>query len=76
MRIIEIIEKGVSYMILPALYNTANFVVSVKREEKRLAVVRTSNAVCPLVFDDIPLIALDMWEVTILNPYNICHCLL
>lgn len=33
-----------------------------KRDEKKLAVVRTSNAVCPLVFDDIPILSLDMWE--------------
>ncbi|XP_019150052.1 PREDICTED: superoxide dismutase [Fe] 3, chloroplastic-like [Ipomoea nil] len=33
-----------------------------KSEEKRLAVVRTSNAVNPLLWNDIPLICLDMWE--------------
>ncbi|CAL5354344.1 unnamed protein product [Camellia sinensis] len=33
-----------------------------KRSEKRLEVVRTSNAVSPLVWDDIPIISLDMWE--------------
>ncbi|KAG9442439.1 hypothetical protein H6P81_018293 [Aristolochia fimbriata] len=33
-----------------------------KPEEKRLAVIRTSNAVNPLVFGDIPIISLDMWE--------------
>ncbi|PKA64530.1 Superoxide dismutase [Fe] 2, chloroplastic [Apostasia shenzhenica] len=33
-----------------------------KREEKRLAVMKTSNAICPLVFDDIPILALDLWE--------------
>lgn len=41
-----------------------------KREEKRLAVVRTSNAVCPLVFDDIPIIALDMWEHAYYHDYK------
>lgn len=33
-----------------------------KREEKRLAIVKTSNAVNPLVWNDIPIINLDMWE--------------
>lgn len=33
-----------------------------KREEKRLAIVKTSNAITPLVWDDIPIICLDMWE--------------
>lgn len=33
-----------------------------KRSEKQLEVVRTSNAVSPLVWDDIPIISLDMWE--------------
>lgn len=33
-----------------------------KRNEKRLEVVKTSNAVNPLVWDDIPIISLDMWE--------------
>ncbi|KAJ4710492.1 Superoxide dismutase [Melia azedarach] len=33
-----------------------------KREERRLAVVKTSNAINPLVWDDIPIISLDMWE--------------
>ncbi|KAL3503825.1 hypothetical protein ACH5RR_033666 [Cinchona calisaya] len=33
-----------------------------KREEKRLAIVKTSNAVNPLVWNDIPLLNLDMWE--------------
>ncbi|XP_078435262.1 fe superoxide dismutase 3 [Wolffia australiana] len=33
-----------------------------KREEKKLAVVRSSNAVNPLVRGDIPIIALDVWE--------------
>ncbi|XP_019265747.1 PREDICTED: superoxide dismutase [Fe] 3, chloroplastic isoform X1 [Nicotiana attenuata] len=33
-----------------------------KREEKRLAIVKTSNAVNPLVWNDIPLIGLDLWE--------------
>ncbi|GAV76079.1 Sod_Fe_N domain-containing protein/Sod_Fe_C domain-containing protein [Cephalotus follicularis] len=35
-----------------------------KREEKRLAVIKTSNAITPLVWDDIPIICLDMWEVS------------
>ncbi|KAJ0094989.1 superoxide dismutase [Fe] 3, chloroplastic [Pistacia vera] len=34
----------------------------VKREERRLAIVKTSNAINPLVWDDIPIISLDMWE--------------
>ncbi|MQM09931.1 hypothetical protein Taro_042820 [Colocasia esculenta] len=33
-----------------------------KPREKRLAVVRTSNAVNPLALGDIPIINLDMWE--------------
>lgn len=33
-----------------------------KREERRLAVVKTSNAINPLVWNDIPIISLDMWE--------------
>lgn len=33
-----------------------------KRKEKCLAVVKTSNAVNPLLWDDIPIICLDMWE--------------
>ncbi|CAI9115036.1 OLC1v1015870C1 [Oldenlandia corymbosa var. corymbosa] len=34
----------------------------VKREEKRLAIVKTANAVNPLVWNDIPLLNLDVWE--------------
>ncbi|KAK9095806.1 hypothetical protein Sjap_021303 [Stephania japonica] len=34
----------------------------VKSREKRLAVVKTSNALNPLVWNDIPIIGLDMWE--------------
>ncbi|GLT96595.1 hypothetical protein SLE2022_142050 [Rubroshorea leprosula] len=33
-----------------------------KREERQLAVVKTSNAINPLVWDDIPILSLDMWE--------------
>ncbi|XP_057972216.1 superoxide dismutase [Fe] 3, chloroplastic isoform X4 [Malania oleifera] len=33
-----------------------------KRTEKCLAVVKTSNAINPLVWDDIPIIGLDLWE--------------
>lgn len=33
-----------------------------KKKEKCLSVVRTSNAVTPLVLDDIPILCLDMWE--------------
>ncbi|XP_071693607.1 superoxide dismutase [Fe] 3, chloroplastic-like [Rutidosis leptorrhynchoides] len=33
-----------------------------KRNEKRLAIVTTTNAITPLVWDDIPLLSLDMWE--------------
>lgn len=33
-----------------------------KRRERRLVMVKTSNAVNPLVWDDIPIICLDMWE--------------
>ncbi|CAA0829218.1 Superoxide dismutase [Striga hermonthica] len=33
-----------------------------KRNEKCLAIVKTSNAVNPLVWNDIPIICLDMWE--------------
>ncbi|XP_044490335.1 superoxide dismutase [Fe] 3, chloroplastic isoform X2 [Mangifera indica] len=34
----------------------------VKRKERRLEIVKTSNAINPLVWDDIPIISLDMWE--------------
>ncbi|KAL4302942.1 hypothetical protein GQ457_10G018850 [Hibiscus cannabinus] len=33
-----------------------------KRQEKRLAVVKTSNSINPIVWDDIPILNLDMWE--------------
>ncbi|XP_076883618.1 superoxide dismutase [Fe] 3, chloroplastic-like [Bidens hawaiensis] len=33
-----------------------------KRNERRLAIATTTNAVTPLVWDDIPLLSLDMWE--------------
>ncbi|CAI0415397.1 unnamed protein product [Linum tenue] len=33
-----------------------------KREEKHLAIVKTSNAFTPLIWDDIPIINLDVWE--------------
>lgn len=33
-----------------------------KREEKRLAIVRTSNSVNPLLWNDIPILNIDMWE--------------
>ncbi|XP_030506623.2 superoxide dismutase [Fe] 3, chloroplastic [Cannabis sativa] len=33
-----------------------------KRNEKRLQIAKSSNAVTPLVLDDIPIISLDMWE--------------
>ncbi|KAK6139230.1 hypothetical protein DH2020_027026 [Rehmannia glutinosa] len=33
-----------------------------KREKKCLAIVKTSNAVNPLVWNDIPIISLDLWE--------------
>ncbi|CAK9328340.1 unnamed protein product [Citrullus colocynthis] len=33
-----------------------------KRQEKRLTVITTSNAISPLLWDDIPIICLDMWE--------------
>ncbi|XWS68445.1 hypothetical protein CRYUN_Cryun04dG0090600 [Craigia yunnanensis] len=33
-----------------------------KRQERRLAVVKTSNSINPLVWDDIPILNLDMWE--------------
>ncbi|CAN4115279.1 unnamed protein product [Withania somnifera] len=36
--------------------------VILKREEKRLAIIKTSNAVNPLVWNDIPLVGLDLWE--------------
>ncbi|XP_052205261.1 superoxide dismutase [Fe] 3, chloroplastic [Diospyros lotus] len=36
--------------------------VVLKRNDRRLEVVKTSNAVSPLVWDDIPIICLDMWE--------------
>ncbi|PRQ54835.1 putative superoxide dismutase [Rosa chinensis] len=34
----------------------------VKREERQLKIVRTSNAISPLVWDDILIICFDMWE--------------
>ncbi|KAJ9189388.1 hypothetical protein P3X46_000691 [Hevea brasiliensis] len=36
-----------------------------KREERQLAIIKTSNAITPLVWDDIPIICLDMWEVNL-----------
>ncbi|KAI9128699.1 hypothetical protein K1719_000182 [Acacia pycnantha] len=33
-----------------------------KREERRLEILKTSNAICPIVWDDIPLVNLDLWE--------------
>lgn len=33
-----------------------------KREERKLAVVNTRNAINPLAFGDIPIISLDLWE--------------
>ncbi|KAL9238714.1 hypothetical protein vseg_013099 [Gypsophila vaccaria] len=33
-----------------------------KKNEKRLAIVKTSNAITPIVWDDIPLICIDVWE--------------
>ncbi|XP_059656506.1 superoxide dismutase [Fe] 3, chloroplastic [Cornus florida] len=33
-----------------------------KRNEKQLQVVKTTNAVSPLLWDDFPLVSLDMWE--------------
>ncbi|KAH6815616.1 Fe superoxide dismutase 3 [Perilla frutescens var. frutescens] len=33
-----------------------------KREKKCLAIVKTSNAINPLVWNDIPIIGLDLWE--------------
>ncbi|GAA0143838.1 hypothetical protein Leryth_010746 [Lithospermum erythrorhizon] len=33
-----------------------------KREEKHLALVKTSNAVNPIIWNDIPLTCLDVWE--------------
>nr|AEN71834.1 chloroplast iron superoxide dismutase variant 3 [Dimocarpus longan] len=36
--------------------------LALKREERRLEVMKTSNAINPLVWDDIPIISLDMWE--------------
>ncbi|KAM1064755.1 hypothetical protein ACFX15_019841 [Malus domestica] len=33
-----------------------------KREERRLQIIKTSNAICPIVWDDIPIISLDLWE--------------
>ncbi|WOL09195.1 superoxide dismutase [Canna indica] len=36
--------------------------LALKTNEKKLTIFRTSNAVCPLVWGDIPIIGLDMWE--------------
>ncbi|XP_015890462.2 superoxide dismutase [Fe] 3, chloroplastic [Ziziphus jujuba] len=33
-----------------------------KRKERRLEIIKTSNAITPLVWDDIPIISLDVWE--------------
>ncbi|KAI4318209.1 hypothetical protein L6164_026002 [Bauhinia variegata] len=33
-----------------------------KREEKQLEIIKTSNAICPIAWDDIPIINLDLWE--------------
>ncbi|XP_050235112.1 superoxide dismutase [Fe] 3, chloroplastic [Mercurialis annua] len=33
-----------------------------KREERQLAIIKTSNANNPIVWDDIPILCLDMWE--------------
>ncbi|KAI9100874.1 hypothetical protein K1719_023998 [Acacia pycnantha] len=33
-----------------------------KREERRIEILKTSNAICPVVWDDIPLVNLDLWE--------------
>ncbi|PIA26684.1 hypothetical protein AQUCO_09100083v1 [Aquilegia coerulea] len=44
-----------------------------KPREKRLAVVKTSNAVTPLIWDDIPIISLDMWEHAYYTDYKWLH---
>ncbi|XXG60180.1 hypothetical protein AAC387_Pa04g2147 [Persea americana] len=41
-----------------------------KTQEKRLAVVKTSNAVNPLCVGDIPIINLDMWEHAYYHDYK------
>ncbi|KAK1304797.1 hypothetical protein QJS10_CPB11g02235 [Acorus calamus] len=41
-----------------------------KKKEKRLVVVKTSNAVNPLVWGDIPILALDMWEHAYYQDYK------
>ncbi|XP_038984611.1 superoxide dismutase [Fe] 2, chloroplastic-like isoform X2 [Phoenix dactylifera] len=45
-----------------ALFGSGWVWLVLRTEEKKLSVVRTSNAICPLVWGDIPIIALDMWE--------------
>ncbi|KAM7272129.1 hypothetical protein ACFE04_031343 [Oxalis oulophora] len=45
-----------------ALFGSGWVWLVLKREEKRLEIITTSNAVNPLVWDDIPIICLDMWE--------------
>ncbi|XP_020270032.1 superoxide dismutase [Fe] 2, chloroplastic-like isoform X2 [Asparagus officinalis] len=52
----EFVQSAVS------LFGSGWVWLTLKTEEKRLAVVRTSNAVSPLVWGDIPIICLDMWE--------------
>ncbi|PON54681.1 Manganese/iron superoxide dismutase [Trema orientale] len=42
----------------------------VKRKEKQLQIIKTSNAVTPLVWDDIPIISLDMWEHAYYRDYR------
>ncbi|XP_072988628.1 superoxide dismutase [Fe] 2, chloroplastic-like [Typha latifolia] len=45
-----------------ALFGSGWVWLILRADEKRLSVVRTSNAICPLVWSDIPIICLDMWE--------------
>uniref|UniRef100_A0A2P2JUL5 Superoxide dismutase n=1 Tax=Rhizophora mucronata TaxID=61149 RepID=A0A2P2JUL5_RHIMU len=45
-----------------------------KKEERRLEVVKTSNAITPLVWDHIPIISIDMWEHAYYLDYKVPLC--
>ncbi|XP_058098129.1 superoxide dismutase [Fe] 2, chloroplastic isoform X2 [Magnolia sinica] len=53
-----------------ALFGSGWVWLVLKTQEKRLAVVKTSNGVNPLVWGDIPIINLDMWEHAYYTDYK------